>query len=468
MADLHRKPPSEHWHGWVKLGPYRRRRAKLSHDERLSQLWLRALQRAVDRHAAGEPLSAEAKSTIPRRLLEQFGLVSELAAKRRATYDAAVADYIGELRTAGRDPKYLMNEERTLTAIGAACRWNTPAAINRDALLRYLEGRKRDGRAPRTLRNEQLSVAQFCNWLVEGKRIDADPLGKLVEFDTSERSRDRRALTPDEVRRLLAAAPARELIYRTALGTGLRHKELRLLTWGNVKLDDASPRLELTARNTKAKRPDVIDLAESLADRLRAHRPAGWQPADRVFRTVPAFETWEADCGKAGIPVYEGTGDNRVLVCGFHSLRTTFVSELHRSGASPRTIMQLARHRDYKLTATIYTDRRVLDTAGAVNRLPDYEPEPQIAAAVATGTDGKPADADANVAAGTKRDQKRDQLARKMAHFDAVRRTSGRDPKSSKTLRISGFSAGSRGEGKNSPSRTRTYNNPVNSRVLYH
>lgn len=53
-----------------------------------------------------------------------------------------------------------------------------------------------------------------------------------------------------------------------------------------------------------------------------------------------------------------------------HSLRHTFGTMLARSGANPRTAMELMRHSDIRLTTTIYQRLELADTAGAVNLLP--------------------------------------------------------------------------------------------------
>jgi hypothetical protein len=84
-----------------------------------------------------------------------------------------------------------------------------------------------------------------------------------------------------------------------------------------------------------------------------------------------------------------------------------FYLALERAGVSPRTIMELMRHRDYKLTAGTYTDVRVIDTYGAVGKPPgdpgDAGAESQ--AALKTGTDNAP------VGAVGRQDQIRDQMA---------------------------------------------------------
>ena len=374
------------WCVKIRLDAYDWKRVRPCSDKETSATWARLLQAAVDRQNAGEPPNADTLKRLPRRLLESFGLVSTVARKRAASYAENVGDYIGELKTAGRDAKYVRNADKCLTKIGTACGFKKLRDIDRASFVSHLVRRSDDGTAPRTLNNIIATVKGFCGWCVETKRIDTNPVQSVKRVDQSgDRRRNRRALMPMEVERLLLVAGPRELVYRVALGTGLRRRELQRLQWRDVAIDGGMrPCLKLRAEATKSKRADVLPLSPQLAERLKTARPADAAPTDSVFRSVPTFDTWVADLKRAGIEYRSDDG----RIAGFHSLRVTFVSELERAGVSPRTIMELARHRDYRLTAGTYTDVRVLDTFGAAARLPQYDDKPETTseAAKRTGT----------------------------------------------------------------------------------
>ena len=71
-----------------------------------------------------------------------------------------------------------------------------------------------------------------------------------------------------------------------------------------------------------------------------------------------------------------------------HALRTTFGTHLSRVGVAPRTAQAALRHSTIELTMGNYTDPKLLDVAGAINRLPKLPlNEPQETSAVRTGTD---------------------------------------------------------------------------------
>lgn len=385
MAKLIKLAGRPEWHGKVSLGPYQQKLARFCADKGTSATWFAILQAAVDRTAAGEPVRPETLAALPARLLDQFNVASELAGKRRAAFGDAVGEYVGELETGGRDAMYTYNVRRCLTIVGTAAGWKRLADVNRESLLAYLATRRADGTAPRTLKNIARTLIGFAAWCVQGRRLDANPFAGLkVDDAASEKRRRRRALTPAEVARLLAASGSRELLYRVALGTGLRRGELARLEWRDVRTDAERPHLALRAEATKSRREDSVPLHADLAARLAAAKGDA-APTDRVFATVPKHTTWTRDLARAGIDYRDDEG----RIVGFHSLRVSFVSELQRAGVAPRTIMQLARHTDFRLTAGTYTDPVFLDTHGAASKLPTYADAPrrERVALAPTGTD---------------------------------------------------------------------------------
>ena len=175
------------------------------------------------------------------------------------------------------------------------------------------------------------------------------------------------------------------MFYRTQMLSGLRVGELRALQWRDLDLDSDEPAIIPRAETTKSKRSDPIPLHRELADALRQMRPPFAQPTDRVFRTVPTLTTFKADLRRAEIPIADDQG--RTL--DRHALRTTFVTWLSSDAkADLRTAQRLARHTDVRLTLGTYTDVRLLDHHGAINRLPSLDPAPDRSQARATGTYG--------------------------------------------------------------------------------
>jgi hypothetical protein len=220
---------------------------------------------------------------------------------------------------------------------------------------------------------------------VKRKRMAANPLAELRGVETAGKlRRERRALTDDEIVALLAAVPERhKLAYHVLLSTGLRRDELRQLHWGDVKLTATMPCIELRAETTKGKRGDVLPLRKDVAMMLEEARGDA-EDADPVCRTLPSMDSHKRYLTRAGIP-YE---DDRGRRADFHALRHTYGSRLAKAGIAPRVAMSLMRHTEMDLTMKVYTDPRVFDLAGAVEKLPALVPLLPLPAQAATGTDG--------------------------------------------------------------------------------
>ena len=103
-----------------------------------------------------------------------------------------------------------------------------------DGILPRFEEALRDlgkaGRSGKTLQNYRESLSAFCKWAKERGYLGADPLQGSVGYDTTPQT-IRRAMTPEEIRRLLQVAPGeRALLYEAPLCSGLRRGELESLS----------------------------------------------------------------------------------------------------------------------------------------------------------------------------------------------------------------------------------------------
>ena len=73
------------------------------------------------------------------------------------------------------------------------------------------------------------------------------------------------------------------------------------------------------------------------------------------------MDRFRADLQAAGIPYVDAKGEYP----DFHSLRKTFGTMLTLAGVGQRTVMELMRHSDMRLTAKIYTDANMLPVSDA-------------------------------------------------------------------------------------------------------
>ena len=248
------------------------------------------------------------------------------------------ADYLEHMRAKtvrGRkvSNKHRVEVERQLKVIARDCGFTKLNDINREAMEKWMNRREKAGMGARTRNTYRAAILTFCNWCVETDRLAANPLARLCTADeTCDRRRTRRALTEDEVYRLLTAArlrpmaelgrkgvrkpkaerkgrrtwyrtkltfdglaaaaergrrylqdepdrlaeserlgQERSLIYKTMVLTGLRKGELASLTVGQLELDAPRPYAELLAKDEKAGRGATIPLRGDIVAGLREY-----------------------------------------------------------------------------------------------------------------------------------------------------------------------------------------------------
>ncbi len=249
-----------------------------------------------------------------------------------------IDDYLEHLRAKtvrGRkiSVEHRANVQRQLKQLIEDCGFTRLADIHREAMEKWMNRQEKAGMGARTRNTYRSAILGFCNWCVETDRLAANPLARLCTADEGcDRRRTRRALTEDEVRRLLIAAhlrpvaefgrrslrrpkverkgrktwckgvltfdtleaaaqrgcrylrdepdrlaelerlgQERSLIYKTMVLTGLRKGELASLTVGQIELDSPRPYAELLAKDEKAGRGAKIPLRSDLVAELREY-----------------------------------------------------------------------------------------------------------------------------------------------------------------------------------------------------
>ena len=222
-----------------------------------------------------------------------------------------------------------------------------------------------EGLMANTLRHRAMALVSFCRWCVEREYLTENPLRRLRPIGGTARTQ-RRALTPDEIGRLLAAAPDyRRLLYATALVSGLRLSELRALRRGN--LDEVNGGLNLDASWTKNRRRGFQPLPAKLAKELAAFADSGVvdaiykrlavkfaYPEDALLVVPSHASRWlDRDMETARIP--KVTPEGRL---DFHALRATFITLGAESGANVKELQTMARHSNPQLTMNVYAKGR--------------------------------------------------------------------------------------------------------------
>lgn len=291
-----------------------------------------------------------------------------------------LAEYMADLERKGRERIYRRLVKARVERLIRECGWQQLQHVTADSFTSWRS--RQTSEAPKTLNDYHDAARGFMGWMLRHGRIPTNPLVNIAKVDQRGRQWKRRALTDDELRRLLAVAGRRRLVYLAALHTGLRAGELRALQWSDVHLDAPRPFIRARASTTKSRKDATCWLPTELVTELRANRPVG-SSAGRVFRSVPRNDRFRDDLIAAGITYI----DHQERRASFHALRVTFCTNLQRAGVTPREAMALMRHSDMRLTAQVYTDVEALPLAAAVDRLPAYL-SPAAEPLRATGTHG--------------------------------------------------------------------------------
>ncbi len=337
-----------------------------------------------------------------RMRLTRIGLLDRPRSAAGKKLTEHLDDFKTALRSKGGTEKHVGMTGSMIKTILDGCGFTYWSDVDAAAIqgllaeLRKPKGKDDPGLAIQSSNHYLRAFKSFCRWMVRERRAMESPVGHLSLLNArTDRRRIRRALTPDECGKLLAATAAgetwegmkgadRAMLYRVALETGLRWSELRSLTAGSFHFDTLPLTVTVKAAYSKHRRDDTLPMrfetVEMLADYLRGRLPTA--PAFPMPKQNRGAEMLEADLKKAGIEV-----KNSVGVVDFHSLRHTFITNLCAAGVNPKVAQTLARHSTIGLTMDLYTHTDAASQRDAIDALPDYR-ESEASEARATGTDG--------------------------------------------------------------------------------
>jgi integrase len=311
-------------------------------DETAARQVLADLERKAERVRAGLLTPAEARTA------------EHLTTPIAEHFDA----YLHSLEAAGSVSMHRHNVQAYLKTLATECRFRRLADLKREALERWLVIEARRGRSARSRNAHQIALAAFCNWAVQTGRLMTNPFKGVAKADEkADRRRQRRAMTEDELARLLDAARhrplldaltvrrgkrkgqigaflrpeireqleslgrERALIYKTLVLTVLRKGELASLTVGQLRLDGPTPYVELDAADEKNREGNAVPIRADLADDLRswladrlaklrddarlqsfASIPSCLLPDTTLFDARVSVRTFDRDLRLAGIP----------------------------------------------------------------------------------------------------------------------------------------------------------------------
>jgi integrase len=405
------------WAGSYKDHCGKRRRISLCTDKTASELALGELRKnmellmagrslpPVDRiaHLIREPIIAALEATGQAKKAQRLS--------KQSIIDVHLEDYITHLESKGTKAQHRKEVKRCIKTIVEDCGFRTPADIALRSVEQFVIKKKNADSSDRTVNVYTDTLRYFVRWAIERGILEENPLVGLKRRDEkTNRVREARPLTPDEIEMLLEVAykrplecrqgqklsvntinklrrlgEERRLIYSIMLYTGLRLDETRLLTWADVVFEVENPYLTVRAKVAKNSKSTTLPLHEWLVSLLKDWKAKNPQaiPTDRIAK-VPStlLKVLNRDLEWAGI---EKTIDGKTV--HLHACRHSFVTMLARKGIQPHIVKRLARHSKTDMTMSVYTHIIYGDENLAIGALPIPQAKAEITEILATGTD---------------------------------------------------------------------------------
>ncbi|MEZ5079650.1 MAG: tyrosine-type recombinase/integrase [Thermoleophilia bacterium] len=229
-----------------------------------------------------------------------------------------------------------------------------------------------EGRAPSTVRNIMAPVRALFATAVEDGVIRMNPCAGLRLPGGTSPDRHARALTEDELSRLITETPEEwRLLVSFLAQTGLRVGELIALRWDDVDLERRRVHVRRRLYKGEIDAPKSsygirdIPLSPALTDALadwRSESPYG-EDSDLVFPTrVGTGHTGSNLLRRVVKPAAVRAG---VPWAGMHTLRHTCASMLFRSGWNAKQVQMVLGHHSPAFTMSTY-----------VHLIPEDLPEP--------------------------------------------------------------------------------------------
>jgi integrase len=281
---------------------------------------------------------------------------------------AHLDDFLADLRVRKRSESHLKHLETRIKRLFFECGWDHLRDVSADSFQLWRANQKEF--SAKTLNEYQNAASSLFAWMERNDRLEINPLRRVGKVERKgHETVKRRSFTNDEMRRLLGVAGFYALGYLAAVNTGLRRKELASVQWGDVHLDADRPFILVRSSTTKNRKASKIYLKTRLARMLADIKPASVTADKLVFAgRIASMRKMHEHLKAADIVVWNDQG----CKVDFHALRMTYNMNLELAGASVQVRQELMRHSDPRLTTGPYTDTTRLETAGLIEKLPDF------------------------------------------------------------------------------------------------
>jgi integrase len=376
-------------------------------DKRLTETMARHLQSLVDNlEMKREPPKGvqmwltDAPPVIKAKLVKYHMIEPQRLVADRSLLDH-LQDMDDELADQDVDVTQRSLYRCRIRAIIEGCNFSRWQDIQEAAVLRYLKGlrsgeinridpRTRKTASPLAKRTSNFylqAFKMFCKWMVHKKRAQYSPVAHTSGLRITEEDvrHPRTHFTVEQIRKLIdetqsgpvrhgLSGPERALLYRFAVETGLRAKEIRRLRVRSIEMPDIGMSVvRLKGGQTKNKDGAVLPLTDPMAVELHKHI-GGRDGEDRLFHgdasdgsmTKQTAKMLKKDLAAAEIP-YVDDG----LFHDFHAFRHTTNQWLQELKVPARIIQWILRHKVMKMQ-DVYTRENLELMASEIRKASAY------------------------------------------------------------------------------------------------
>lgn len=235
------------------------------------------------------------------------------------------------------------------------------AAIERSDCMKLVPWLKKQGLGPRSVRKTVTRLTQIFNFAVEFGYLQASPIATPLKNLPSVPKKRIDPLTPDELRRLLAATPEYWQPLLLVMATaGLRYSEALGLTVRDVRLETGELHVRqqlcdgelVDLKTTNAVR--MVPLAPSVVAELKAHMER--RPQNELDLLFPTEQGRPVDRNnfrqRIWVPAVEAANLGRRVT--IHDLRRTYGSMTARHGRSAAYLQATMGHSSARTSLTYY------------------------------------------------------------------------------------------------------------------
>ena len=360
--------PKRRINGRLQVGRLYRGRYKLDGEFKMTTIPLHT----TDKQLANQKLLV----VVRQREKELAGLTGRKPLREAAQSPLLnhLNDFLADLRARKRSESHVKHLEARVKRLLIECRWEHLRDVSADSFQLWRANQKKFSQ--KTLHEYQTGASSLFAWMERNDRLESNPLRRVGKVERKGHEKvKRRSFTNDEMRRLLAVAGLYALGYLAAVNTGLRRKELSSVQWGDVHLDADRPFILVRSATTKNRKAGKIYLKSSLARMLADIKPATVAADELVFvGRIASMRKMHEHMKAASIVVFDEQG----CKVDFHALRGTYNTNLELAGGSLQVRQELLRHSDPRLTAGAYMDTTRLETAGLIEKLPDFMNDTQL------------------------------------------------------------------------------------------